>query len=77
MEVSSHALDQQRCAGVRFQVAAFTNLSRDHLDYHGDMHAYARPRRACSTGRRSARASSTSMTHSARPLRRGRRRARR
>ena len=40
MEVSSHALDQQRCAGVRFQVAAFTNLSRDHLDYHGDMHAY-------------------------------------
>ena len=40
MEVSSHALDQQRCAGVRFQLAAFTNLSRDHLDYHGDMHAY-------------------------------------
>ena len=41
MEVSSHALDQQRCAGVRFQIAAFTNLSRDHLDYHGDMSAYA------------------------------------
>ena len=41
MEVSSHALDQQRCAGVRFQIAAFTNLSRDHLDYHGDMTAYA------------------------------------
>jgi UDP-N-acetylmuramoyl-L-alanyl-D-glutamate--2,6-diaminopimelate ligase len=41
MEVSSHALDQQRCAGVRFQIAAFTNLSRDHLDYHGDMRAYA------------------------------------
>ncbi len=40
MEVSSHALDQQRCAGVRFQIAAFTNLSRDHLDYHGDMSAY-------------------------------------
>ena len=40
MEVSSHALDQQRCAGVRFQIAAFTNLSREHLDYHGDMHAY-------------------------------------
>ena len=37
MEVSSHALDQQRCAGVRFQIAAFTNLSRDHLDYHGDL----------------------------------------
>ncbi len=41
MEVSSHALDQQRCAGVRFRAAAFTNLSRDHLDYHGDMHSYA------------------------------------
>ena len=41
MEVSSHALDQQRCAGVRFQVAVFTNLSRDHLDYHGDLKSYA------------------------------------
>jgi UDP-N-acetylmuramoyl-L-alanyl-D-glutamate--2,6-diaminopimelate ligase len=41
MEVSSHALDQQRCAGVRFRAAAFTNLSRDHLDYHGDMQHYA------------------------------------
>jgi UDP-N-acetylmuramoyl-L-alanyl-D-glutamate--2,6-diaminopimelate ligase len=41
MEVSSHALDQQRCNGVRFQVAAFTNLSRDHLDYHGTMERYA------------------------------------
>jgi UDP-N-acetylmuramoyl-L-alanyl-D-glutamate--2,6-diaminopimelate ligase len=40
MEVSSHALDQGRCAGVRFQNAAFTNLSRDHLDYHGDMASY-------------------------------------
>jgi UDP-N-acetylmuramoyl-L-alanyl-D-glutamate--2,6-diaminopimelate ligase len=40
MEVSSHALDQHRCAGVRFQVAAFTNLTRDHLDYHSDMAAY-------------------------------------
>ena len=41
MEVSSHALDQQRVAGLRFQGAVFTNLSRDHLDYHGDMAAYA------------------------------------
>jgi UDP-N-acetylmuramoyl-L-alanyl-D-glutamate--2,6-diaminopimelate ligase len=40
MEVSSHALDQRRTSGVRFGVAAFTNLSRDHLDYHGDMKAY-------------------------------------
>lgn len=40
MEVSSHALDQQRTAGVPFQSAVFTNLSRDHLDYHGTMAAY-------------------------------------
>ena len=40
MEVSSHALDQDRCAGVRFHTAVFTNLSRDHLDYHRDMQAY-------------------------------------
>jgi UDP-N-acetylmuramoyl-L-alanyl-D-glutamate--2,6-diaminopimelate ligase len=40
MEVSSHALDQDRVAGVRFHSAAFTNLSRDHLDYHPSMQAY-------------------------------------
>src|SRR5580698_3062795 len=40
MEVSSHALDQDRCAGVRFHTAVFTNLTRDHLDYYGDMAAY-------------------------------------
>lgn len=40
LEVSSHALEQQRVAGLRFSPAAFTNLSRDHLDYHPDMEAY-------------------------------------
>ena len=41
MEVSSHALSQGRVNGIRFNVAMFTNLSRDHLDYHGDMQSYA------------------------------------
>ena len=40
MEVSSHALDQGRVDGVRFEVAVFSNLTRDHLDYHGTMAAY-------------------------------------
>ncbi len=40
MEVSSHALDQQRVAGVPFELAIFTNLTRDHLDYHENMAAY-------------------------------------
>lgn len=39
-EVSSHALDQGRAAGVKFDVAVFTNLTRDHLDYHQTMERY-------------------------------------
>jgi UDP-N-acetylmuramoyl-L-alanyl-D-glutamate--2,6-diaminopimelate ligase len=41
MEASSHGLDQGRVNGIAFDVALFTNLSRDHLDYHGDMVSYA------------------------------------
>jgi len=41
MEASSIGLDQGRCNGIAFDVAVFTNLTRDHLDYHGSMEAYA------------------------------------
>lgn len=40
MEVSSHALEQRRTAGTDFRVGIFTNLTQDHLDYHGDMESY-------------------------------------
>jgi UDP-N-acetylmuramoyl-L-alanyl-D-glutamate--2,6-diaminopimelate ligase len=49
MEVSSHALDQGRVNGVHFEVALFTNLSREHLDYHGDMKRYASAKSALFT----------------------------
>jgi UDP-N-acetylmuramoyl-L-alanyl-D-glutamate--2,6-diaminopimelate ligase len=45
MEVSSHALSQGRVNAVHFDVAMLTNLSRDHLDYHGDMQSYAAAKR--------------------------------
>jgi UDP-N-acetylmuramoyl-L-alanyl-D-glutamate--2,6-diaminopimelate ligase len=40
MEVSSHGLDQGRVSGIKYDAAVFTNLTRDHLDYHGSMEAY-------------------------------------
>ncbi len=46
MEVSSHRLAQQRLNGTEFSVAAFTNLTHDHLDYHGSMQAYAQAKRS-------------------------------
>ena len=45
MEVSSHGLEQGRVAGVNFDVAVFTNLSHEHLDYHGNMENYGRAKR--------------------------------
>lgn len=42
LEASSHALEQHRLDGVTFDVAVFTNLTQDHLDYHGDLAAYRR-----------------------------------
>ncbi|MCL4104168.1 UNVERIFIED_CONTAM: hypothetical protein GTU68_035030 [Idotea baltica] len=45
MEVSSHALTQGRTSGTTFETAIFTNLSRDHLDYHGDMASYGRAKK--------------------------------
>jgi UDP-N-acetylmuramoyl-L-alanyl-D-glutamate--2,6-diaminopimelate ligase len=50
MEVSSHALVQGRVSGDLFDIAVFTNLSRDHLDYHGTMIDYANAKKALFTG---------------------------
>ena len=49
MEVSSHAMVQGRANGVEFETAVFTNLSHDHLDYHGSMEAYGRAKLALFT----------------------------
>jgi UDP-N-acetylmuramoyl-L-alanyl-D-glutamate--2,6-diaminopimelate ligase len=50
MEVSSHALEQQRVFGIPFDVAVFTNLTRDHLDYHGAMENYFRAKQVLFEG---------------------------
>jgi UDP-N-acetylmuramoyl-L-alanyl-D-glutamate--2,6-diaminopimelate ligase len=50
MEVSSHGLSQGRVDECQFEVGVFTNLSRDHLDYHGDMQSYAQAKLRLFTG---------------------------
>ena len=52
MEVSSHALDQRRVASIGFDVAVFTNLTRDHLDYHRSMEEYFAAKRLLFDGTR-------------------------
>ncbi len=52
MEVSSHAIELRRVAGLHFDVAVFTNLSRDHLDFHGDMKSYFQAKKKLFTGMR-------------------------
>ncbi|HMO11519.1 MAG TPA: UDP-N-acetylmuramoyl-L-alanyl-D-glutamate--2,6-diaminopimelate ligase, partial [Actinotalea sp.] len=56
MEVSSHALALDRVAGLRLDVAGFTNLQRDHLDFHGDMEGYFRAKSLLFAPERAARA---------------------
>ncbi len=48
MEMSSHALDQERVWGLPVDVAMFTNLTQDHLDYHGRWRSILQRRRGCS-----------------------------
>lgn len=50
MEVSSHGIDQHRVSGLKFDVAAFLNLTRDHLDYHQDMESYFQVKRRIFNG---------------------------
>ena len=55
MEVSSHALSLNRADGIRFAVGAFTNLTQDHLDFHGDMDDYFLAKRRLFQGERAER----------------------
>ena len=50
MEVSSHALAQERVRGVEFDAAVFTNLTQDHLDFHGTLESYFEAKASLFTG---------------------------
>ena len=69
MEVSSHALAQHRVDGVVFGVAGFTNLTQDHLDFHGDFESYFATEANLFTPARARRGSSPSTTPGARQAR--------
>lgn len=64
MEVSSHALDQGRVWGLRWDTAIFTNLTQDHLDYHGNMESYFQAKAKMFSGKESA-APRVSVVHTA------------
>ncbi|XPE46372.1 Mur ligase family protein [Shigella flexneri] len=64
MEVSSHGLVQHRVAALKFAASVFTNLSRDHLDYHGDMEHYEAAKWLLYSLTTTGRPSSTPMTKS-------------
>lgn len=51
LEASSIGIEEDRLDGARVDVAVFTNLTRDHLDYHGSMEDYAAAKGSCSSGR--------------------------
>ena len=71
MEVSSHGLDQHRVLGMRFDCAVFTNLSQDHLDYHGTLDAYFRAKAMLFTPAMAARAAVNNDSPEGRSLIRG------
>jgi UDP-N-acetylmuramoyl-L-alanyl-D-glutamate--2,6-diaminopimelate ligase len=50
MEVSSHAIAMKRVSGLQFEIGVFTNLSRDHLDFHGDMESYFQTKKKLFSG---------------------------
>ncbi len=76
MEVSSHALMQERVRGVEFDAAIFTNLTQDHLDYHKTMEAYFEAKALLFTGLAAQKhKKATAIINARRPLGRAARRA--